>query len=209
MISHDLGVILVHVPFSGSKIFEESYLTNKNNDFISSYDVKKLPTKTVLEKKELGNTIRKFYDYDLFAIVKSPYQRAYEMWKNDIGKLKRSKIAKQTLGEYYENLLNGWNTSEDTVIETQVSYLKSTNNSYFGADDVDFSVDNLFYYEDLVKTNLVQINSFFEELGMPMLNFYSDYELKKDWRETIDDHAVEVINYIFDEDFDYCGYGKI
>lgn len=209
MISHDLGVILVHVPFSGSDLLEENYLLNKNEEFISSFDTKKLPRKKILEKSELAHTIRTFYDYDLFAIVKSPYQRAFEIWKHHAYKLKKSKSSKQTIGEFYENILNGWTSSEDVSINTQTKFLKTINDTYFNATDINFEVTNLFHYEALLKNDLSEINTFFKHQEMPLLSFYADSGIKKDWRDSLDDHAVEVINYIFDEDFDYCGYGKI
>jgi hypothetical protein len=210
MISHDNGVILVCVPYSGADIFENCYMQIQKTDCISSFDTKRLPDNKILTENTLGNTIRKFHDYDLFAIVKSPYQRAYEMWMVGQSKLKKSRIGKQTIGEYYENLLNGWDCVEGDKIQTQVEYLKSDdNNTYFGASDVNFKVENLYHYEDLIKNKFDGVNDFLSYNDMNNLSYYIDYDYDETWRENYDKNSIDIVNYVFDEDFSYCGYGKI
>jgi hypothetical protein len=44
---------------------------------------------------------------------------------------------------------------------------------------------------------------------MPNLSFFIDTSSNENWREYYDTQSIEIINYIFDEDFDYCGYRKI
>ena len=72
MISHEYSFVLVHVPFNGSESLEEDYLKANGDSAISSYDVDNLPWDTPLGGKNLGEISKKFHDYDLFAIVKSP-----------------------------------------------------------------------------------------------------------------------------------------
>ena len=209
MISHDCGVIFVNIPHCGGDLFEDFYIKKSDDTIISSSDVKKLPGGVPLVGKSLGKTIRQFHDYDLFAIVKSPYLRAHEMWIEGQTKLRKSSIRKQSIGEYYENLLNGWECADDDAISCQASYLKSTDESYFGETNVDFEVKNLFHYENLMENNLTEINEFLTYSGMHPLQFYVDYSYNDVWREHFDQHSIEMINYIFDEDFEYCGYIKI
>ena len=190
-------------------MFEDFYIKKNDNTIISSTDTKRLPDKIPLVGKSLGKAIRQFHDYDLFSIVKSPYHRAHEMWLEGQTKLRKASIRKQSVGEYYENLLNGWECAEDDMIYSQVSCLKSTDGAYFGEKNVDFEVKTLFHYEDLVDNNLADINEFLTRCGMHSLQFYVDYSYNDIWREHFDQHSIEMINYIFDEDFEYCGYGKI
>lgn len=209
MISHDCGVILVNIPFNGTDIFEDLYIKKHERNIIASTDVKKLPNKEPLTGRNLAKIIRQFHDYEVFSIVKSPYRRAYEMWIAGQKKLKQSNIKKQNLGEYYENLLNGWNCVEDDSILRQTSYLKTKNNTYFGEKNVNFEVTNLFNYEKLIENNLYELNDFLTENNLHSLQFYVDPFYHEDWREHFDSHSIDLINYIFDEDFEYCGYGKI
>ena len=209
MISHEYGVIMVHVPFSGTDVFEDCYIRNNHEHCISSFDTRKLPKNEPLEGHSLGKTINQFYDYELFSVVKSPYLRAYEMWKKNQSKLKKLKIQKQDIGEYFENLLNGQNCADGDKIKLQVDYLKSKNNSYFGYDNVDFEVNNLFHYETLMDNDFNEINEFLNNNGLNQLTYYVEPELNEKWREQYDKNSIEIINYIFEEDFDYCGYRKI
>lgn len=209
MISHEYGFMLVHIPFTGSKSLEEDYVKRNHEFVIASDDTKKLAQELPLEGNQLAKTIKQFYDYDLFAIVKSPYLRAVEMWIDAQPKLRKSGVGRLTLGNYYENLLNQWKCAPDDKIIKQVDYLKSTNGMYFGTE-VDVNVNNLFKYEFLVDGNITELNEFFTRVGSNGMPFYHDpQKLDDDWDAHYDDHAIEMVNYIFAEDFEVCGYSKL
>ena len=208
MISHEFGFVFVHVPFSGSESLEEDYL-KKNGDYaIASTDIDKLPWDTPLEGENLGNVIKQFHDYDLFAMVKSPYLRAVEMWLDAQTKLRISGVGRLTLGNYYENLLNKWKYAPDDRIDRQVDYLRSEDGKYFGID-VDFAVEKLFKYENLVDGEMADLNKFLSEVSDTNVSYYHDPHLLKDWEDHYDRHAIEMVNYVFEEDFDFCGYRKL
>ncbi len=41
-------------------------------------------------------------------------------------------------------------------------------------------------------------------------SFYSDgVKYDDSWNDHFDDHAIEVVNYIFEDDFQLCGYRKL
>ena len=204
MISHDHGVIYIDIPYSGGNPFKEFYIDKHKES------MKLINGETGSEiGKATGKYIRDFFDYDIFSIVKNPYHRAVDMWVGAQSKFKRSNIKKQTIGEYYENLLNNWDCADGDEISKQIDYLKSSDDCYFGAPKVSFQTNHLFYFEDLIDSNLDSINSFFTANDMPQLPFYVEYSPVEKWREYYDTHSIEIINYIFDEDFEYCGYGKI
>ena len=64
MISHENGLIFIHVPYNGGSILEELYL-KKGNPFISSTDTKKLARgkylPVVLLQKLLNNFMIMIY----------------------------------------------------------------------------------------------------------------------------------------------------
>ena len=208
MISHEFGFVFVHVPFNGSESLSEDYLKHNSEYVISSFDVENLPWDTPLEGENLGNFVKQFTEHDLFALVKSPYLRAVEMWLDAQSKLRIAGVGRLTLGNYYENLLNKWKYAPDDKIDRQVDHLRSTDGEYFGVE-VDFEVKNLFKYENLVDGEMSELNEFLSELGTSNVNYYHDPSMLKDWEDHYDDHAIEMVNYIFDVDFDFCGYRKL
>lgn len=200
MVSHECGVIYIDVPFSGGKSFEEFYIKKHNQLFVKNKeDINKYTAKC----------IREFFDYDIFAIVKNPYHRAVDMWLSAQSKYKKTNVKKQTIGEYYENLLNGWDCADGDALIFQTTYLKSKNGYYLETKDIDFECSNIFYYEELIDSKLDKINDFLSSNNMPNLSFFLDTSSNENWREYYDTQSIEIINYIFDEDFDYCGYRKI
>jgi len=204
MISHDNGVIYIDIPFSGGSSFKEFYI-DKHKDSMKTIEGENRQA----VDKATGKYIKQFFDYDIFTIVKNPYHRAVDMWSVAQSKYKKTNIKKQTIGEYYENLLNKWDCADGDAIVRQVDYLKSNNDCYFGVSDVSFETEHLFYFEDLIDSKLDSINLFFSENYMPRLAFYVEFSPNESWRDHYDKHSIEIINYIFDEDFEYCGYGKI
>ena len=208
MISHEFGFVLVHVPFNGSESLEEDYLKHNGEYVISSFDVANLPWDTPLEGENLGKLVAQFPGYELSALVKSPYLRAVGMWLDAQSKLRVAGVGRLTLGNYYENLLNKWKYAPDDKIDKQVDYLRSTNGEYFGVE-VDFEVGTLFKYENLVDGEMAELNEFLTELGTAAISYYHDPSMLKDWEDHYDDHAIEMVNYIFEEDFSFCGYHKL
>lgn len=208
MISHEFGFVFVHVPFNGSESLSEDYLKHNGEYVISSFDVENLPWDTPLEGENLGSFVKQFPEHELFAMVKSPYLRAVEMWIEAQSKLRIAGIGRLTLGNYYENLLNNWKCAPDDKIDRQVDYLRSTDGEYYGVD-VDFKVTTLFKYENLVDGEMADINEFLSELGTSNVNYYYDSSILKNWEDHYDDHAIEMVNYIFEEDFSFCGYHKL
>jgi hypothetical protein len=208
MISHEFGFVFVHIPFNGSESLEEEYLKKNGEYAIASTDIDKLPWDTSLEGENLGNVIKQFHDYDLFAMVKSPYLRAVEMWLDAQTKLRIAGVGRLSLGNYYENLLNKWKYAPDDRIDRQVDYLRSTDGKYFGVD-VEFAVENLFKYENLVDGEMSELNKFLTEVSNTNVSYYYDPNLLKNWEEHYDRHAIEMVNYVFGEDFDFCGYRKL
>ena len=209
MISHEYSFMQVHVPFNGGEFLEEDYVKRNHEFVIASTDTKKLAQELPLEGRQLAKTIRQFHDYELFSVVKSPYLRAVEMWLEAQSKLRKSGVGRLTLGNYYENLLNNWKCAPDDEIIRQVDYLKSTDGVYFETD-VDMEVKHLIKYEFLVDGNMSELNDFLISLDAPILPFYHDpMKLDDSWDDNYNDHAIEIINYIFEEDFEYCGYSKL
>lgn len=209
MISHEFSFIMVNIPFSGGAGLEEDYVKYNHEFVIASNDTRKLAQSKPLIGTQLAKTIYQFYDYELFAIVKSPYLRAFEMWKSAQHKLKNSGIGKLTLGNYYENLLNNWKCAPDDAIVKQSDYIKSTNGVYLDFE-VDVSIKNLFKYEFLVDGNISELNEYFQEIEAPTISFYSDgVKYDDSWNDHFDAHAIEVVNYIFEDDFQLCGYRKL
>ena len=89
MISHDSRVILV------TFLFPQMYLKivtlKKMTKVVFLRMIQKLSQNEPLQHASLGRTINQFYDYSLFSIVKSPYLRAYEIWKRGQSNLKKKK----------------------------------------------------------------------------------------------------------------------
>ena len=209
MISHEYSFVQVHVPFNGGEFLEEDYVKRNHEFVIASTDTKKLAQELPLEGRQLAKTIRQFHDYELFSVVKSPYLRAVEMWLEAQSKLRKSGVGRLTLGNYYENLLNNWKYAPDDKIIKQVDYLKSTDGVYLETE-VEVEVKNLVKYEFLVDGEMKELNDFLISLGAPILPYYHDpTKLDDSWDEHFDNHAIEMVNYIFDEDFDFCGYHKL
>lgn len=207
MISHENGLIFIHVPYNGGSILEELYL-KKGNPFISSTDTKKLARGEILTGRTLAKTIKQFYDYDLFSLVKSPYLRAFEMWRDNHQTIKKTKYKKLTIGEYFENILNKKDEFKDLYKSTQKSHLVA-DGYFYGEQNLNFEVNNLFSYEDMIKSNLDSINEFLSSNDAPLVGFYIDSDYDDSWRDNYDKNSIDIINYVFEEDFQYCGYQKI
>lgn len=209
MISHEFNFIQIHIPFTSSKSVEEEYVNRNHEYVIASDDTKKLAKELPLEGKQLAKTIKQFYDYELFAIVKNPYLRAFEMWHDALPRLKEVGLNRMTLGKYYENLLNKWQFNPADSISKQSDYLRSSNGKFMDID-VEVKVEHLFKYEFLKDGDMTDLNNFLNGLSAPSLPFYYDNkEIQDDWDKHFDGHAIEIVNYIYEEDFDLCGYRKL
>lgn len=207
MISHENGLIFIHIPYNSGNEVEQCYL-KKSNPFISAFDTKKLAKGEPLIGANLSNTIKQFFDYDLFSIVKSPYLRAYDMWVSNQSLIRKTKYKKLTIGEYLEFILNKYEGFADLYIGTQKSHLVSTGAMY-GINKLEFEVSNLFPYEDIIDNKFENINSFLETSHATPFSYFVDTKYDEDWRENYNKNSINMVNYIFDEDFQYCGYQKI
>ena len=198
MISHDCGVIYLNIPFSGGESFNKFYVDRYKGS------MKRIEGNNENEiKQNTEKYIHDFYDYDLFTIVKNPYHRAVDMWLNAQSKFKRTSIKKQSISEYFENLLNKWDCSDEDYISYQTDYLIKKDNH------INYEVKNIFHVEDLINGKFDRINLFLEDNYMPSMSFYIEEPQDENWRDYYNKDSIEIINYIFDEDFEYCGYGKI
>lgn len=205
MISHDAGIILVNVPFNGTYEFEFEYVKRNYEIAIASNDTRK--NRAIVEKKELGKIIDQFYDYELFTITKSPYLRAYEMWVYEKNLRDEKWFKKLTIGKFYEGILNR-KIENKTEILKQIDYCKSQN-KYFGYD-ITFEVKNKFQYEKLSGGDSTDLNNFLRENDANTINYMCvDLQFNQKWDEEYDEHSIEIVNYLFEEDFEFGNYQKL
>lgn len=205
MISHDAGIILVNIPFNGTYKFESEYVKRNYESAIASNDTRK--NRAIIEKKELGKIIDQFYDYELFTITKSPYLRAYEMWVHEKNLIDEKWFKKLTIGKFYEGILNR-KIENKTEILKQIDYCKS-NGNYFG-HEVNFEVKHKFQYEKLIECDHNDLNNFFREHNANTINYIGvDIQSNQNWDEEYDDHSIEIVNYLFEEDFEFGNYRKL
>jgi len=205
MISHDAGIILVNVPFNGTYDFEKEYVKRNYESAIASNDTRK--NRDILEKKELGKIVSQFYDYELFTLTKSPYLRAYEMFVHERNLVDEKWFKKLSIGKFYEGILNR-KIENKTEILKQIDYCKS-NGNYFG-HEVNFEVNHRFQYEKLSGGDFTDINNFLREHNSNTINYMCvNVQSNQKWDEEYDEHSIEIVNYLFEEDFDFGNYRKL
>ena len=205
MISHEHGIILVNVPFNGTYDFETEYVKRNYETVIASNDTRK--NRDIIEKKELGKIISQFYDYELFTITKSPYLRAYEMFVHERNLVDEKWFKKLTIGKFYEGILNR-KIENKTEILKQIDYCKSQGN-YFG-HEVNFEVNHKFQHEKLSGCDFTDINNFLRENDANTINYMCvDVQFNQKWDEEYDEHSIEIVNYLFEEDFEFGNYRKL
>ena len=180
MVSNELGFVFVSIPYVGYELFKSVYC-EKNGE--GGLDDSILP---------------KLLEYEYAAVVKNPYHRAVDIWKNGCNVRKEQKRKQQTLGKYFENHLNRWDYIEEDLFDTQVSYMDG------------MQVEHLFRYEDLVEGKWTIINEFLTSMGSLGIGYYADPDRVRDWKQYYEDpYTVEVVNYVFEKDFEFCKYSLL
>tara|TARA_B100000900_G_C20567164_1_gene711637 strand:+ start:1173 stop:1709 length:537 start_codon:yes stop_codon:yes gene_type:complete len=135
-------------------------------------------------------------EYEYVALVKNPYYRAAAIYKNGCKLRKELKLKSQNFSEYFENTLNRWDFVESDVFETQTSY--------FPEKDL-----TMFAYEKLLDS-WSDFNQFISSAGLNTIQYYTDPDPIKNWETHYEDKiAVELVNYIFEDDFENLGYTKL
>ena len=138
----------------------------------------------------------KCIEYHKLTIVKNPYLRAAYIYKNGMMLRKEHELKSQPFTSYFENNLNNWDTLECDRIYTQYSYLKKI-------DNVD-----IFKYEELLES-WADLNIYLGEIGFNSLRYYTEPEFK-DWKSYYkDESSLEIVEYIFEDDFEKLGYTKL
>lgn len=145
--------------------------------------------------------IKEVADFDVFAITKNPYQRAFEMFKHSVveNKSESKNISNFGIGKYFEEALNKWNDYNSTKITTQTEILSDINKH----SDI-----QLFKCETLYKTDLQDINELLESRGLRGIRYFRKNKKFENFLSDFDDLSFEVINYIFIDDFKVCDYTK-
>ena len=179
MISNEHGLVFLEVPFSGFDLLKD-VLIRSNQE-------------TLFNDELLVNCI----EYDYVTVVKNPYHRAVSIYQNGCKLRKDLKLKSQNFIQYFENNLNKWDTVEGDVFETQESY-------FLNQTDV-----NIFYYESLLE-DWTKFNEYITGTGLSSIKYYVDPDPIKKWESHYDDKiAIELVNYIFENDFDRLGYTKL
>jgi hypothetical protein len=135
-------------------------------------------------------------EYEYVALVKNPYYRAVTIYQNGCRLRKEHKLKSQRFAEYFENNLNRWDFVDDDKFETQTSY--------FPDEDL-----TMFLSEHLLES-WHDFNQFITSIGLNTIRYYTDPDPIKNWETHYEDKiAIELINYIFEDDFENLGYSKL
>ena len=179
MISNEYGLHLINIPFSGYDLFTKAFAESNN-------DLK-------IDDEKLDGCI----EYENFAIVRSPYLRAAYIYKNGMKLRKGRDLKQQNFSDYFENNLNKWDTLEEDLFTSQYNYIKDI-------DDVE-----LWKYEELLDS-WFDLNDFLKEFGVRPIKCYSELDPIKNWHDFYEEPtAVELVEYIFEDDFENLGYSKL
>lgn len=181
MILNEHGFNFIEIPFSGCDIFVEVF--RESNRELNE------------DPKLLTNAIQ----YHNVSIVKNPYHRAVSIHKNGLQLRKENELKSQSFLTYFENRLNNWGRLvKNDRFHPQFDYLKDFENDL-----------NLFKYEDLLHS-WQPINDLIKEIGLNSIKVFTDPDAIKDWEKIYEDKdAVEIVNYIFEDDFKHLGYTKL
>lgn len=180
MISNEHGFNFIEIPFGGGDLFLDPF-RESNRDL-----------------KEDGVLLDNSIEYYNLCIVQNPYQRAVSLYKNGMQLRKEHDLKSQNFSTYFENNLNKWGDPvNDDNFTSQHDYIKSY-------DDID-----IFKYEELLKS-WHTINEYLVDIGLNTIKYYVDPGVVKKWENHYDDKiAIELINYIFEDDFEKLGYTKL
>lgn len=180
MISNEYGLNFIEIPFSGGDLSVDSLL--ESNRDLKEGDIL------------LDNSI----EYHNLAIIQNPYQRAVTIYKNGMHLRKENDLKSQKLPTYFENNLNNWGELvADDKFTSQYHYIET------------YSDIDLFKYEDLIKS-WHPVNEYLANIGMSTIRYYTDPDVIKNWENHYQEkEAVEIVNYIFEDDFKNLGYPKL
>tara|TARA_B100001093_G_C26860593_1_gene1030012 strand:- start:15514 stop:16056 length:543 start_codon:yes stop_codon:yes gene_type:complete len=180
MISNEHGLNFIEIPYSGGNLFSESLL-DTNRDL-----------------KKDNNLLDKAIEYYNLAIIKNPYQRAVDIYKNGMQLRKENNLKSLKFATYFENTLNKWgDLVEIDNFTSQYNYIK------------DFEDIDTFKYEDLIKS-WHSINEYIENIGLNTIRFYTDPDVIKNWEtEYKERESIEIVNYVFEDDFKNLDYTKL
>ncbi len=180
MISNEHGFNFIEIPYSGSDLFLESF-RESNRDLKTS--------DTLLNDK---------IEYYNLCIIKNPYHRAVSLYKNGMQLRKEHNLKSQNFSTYFENILNNWGTVvHSDKFNSQFHYIKKYK-------DID-----IFKYEDLLK-DWQEINKYLIETGLNPIRYYADSSIIRKWKDFYSEkESVEIVNYIFEDDFENLGYTKL
>jgi hypothetical protein len=122
-------------------------------------------------------------EYHTMSIVKSPYLRASCIFRNG------SQLRKE------HNLNKRDSLSQDTF-HPQYNYIK---------DEEDIEI---FKYENLLD-DWSPLNSYLANIGLNSVRYFSE-QLIKNWQgDYKEDGTIELVEYIFEDDFENLGYSKL
>jgi hypothetical protein len=148
------------------------------------------------ECKLVDKKLDKCIEYHTMSIVKSPYLRASYIFRNGMQLRKESGLKPQTFPSYFENNLNKWETLPSDIFHSQYNYIK---------DETDIEI---FKYEDLLD-DWSPLNSYLGDIGLHSVRYFSE-QIIKNWESDYNDSdALEIVEYIFEEDFENLGYSKL
>jgi hypothetical protein len=138
----------------------------------------------------------KCIEYEYVALVKNPYHRAVALYQEGMRLRKEHNLKTQSFSEYFENILNKWDFVPSDIFETQTHYLVSE--------------DTLMFKHEVMLEDWAQFNEVLLTCGLTPIRYYTDAHPIKKWEKHYDDViAVELINYIFEDDFKNIGYSKL
>lgn len=158
--------------------------------FVSEFDIN---NQDVVKSENLSSAI----EYHNLAIVKNPYLRACHIYRNGSKIRKDKKMNQQSFASYFENNLNKWDFVQEDVIRSQHSYLSKIENLI------------LFKHEELLE-NWQNLNKLLGELGLSNIQVYIESDNLKDWEKHYEDPtALEIVEYMFESDFENLGYSKL
>ena len=138
----------------------------------------------------------KCIEYHTMSVVKSPYLRASYIFRNGMTMRKECGMKPQTFSSYFENNLNKWDTLDEDIFHPQFHYIKDV-------EDIE-----VFKYEEILET-WAPLNEYLTDLGVTTIKYFSE-PIIKNWQDDYkDEGAVEIVEYIFEEDFENLGYSKL
>jgi hypothetical protein len=137
-----------------------------------------------------------YIEYHTMCIVKSPYLRASHIYRNGNKLRKENDLKTQSFVSYFENNLNKWDSLDDDIFYPQYHYIKNES-------DI-----QIFKYEELLD-NWFSLNEYISEIGLSTLKYFSEPAIKNWHDDYKEEGSAELVEYIFEDDFENLGYSKL